>query len=50
MDLDEKGIFKYKTGIIFGLFIAIFFIVMNFYRVSEIKFNDEYPINVISKV
>lgn len=40
-----KVLFKYKTGIIFGLLIAIFFVIMNTYRVSDVIFNENYPIN-----
>lgn len=38
-------IFKYKTGIIVGIFIIAFMIVMNSFRVSAINFSGDYPVN-----
>lgn len=40
-----KDTFKYKSGIYVGLLWVLFFIIMNNFRVSEIKFNGEYAIN-----
>ena len=40
-----KQVFKNKNGMFIGIFIAIFLVVMNTFRVSEIKVNGEYPIN-----
>lgn len=40
-----KEFFKNKSGIIIGLLCVCFLILMNSFRVSEITFNANYPIN-----
>ena len=40
-----KEIFKNKTGIFIGVLFVSFLIVMTSFRVSEITFNGNYPIN-----
>ena len=40
-----KNTLKYKSGIYIGLLWVLFFVIMNSYRVNEIKFNNEFPIN-----
>ena len=37
--------FKYRTGILIGMLVVIFMIVMNTFRVSAIEFSGKYPIN-----
>ena len=37
--------FKYRTGILVGLLVVIFMIVINSFRVSSIEFSGDYPIN-----
>ena len=37
--------FKYRTGIVVGMLVVIFMIVINTFRVSAIEFSGEYPIN-----
>lgn len=36
-----------KSGIVIATIMVLFMIYINSYRISEIKFNDEYPINPI---
>ena len=42
---EIKNFLKYKTGIVIGVLMVCFLIFMNSYRVSEITFNADYPIN-----
>ena len=36
---------KYRTGLIVGIMVVIFMVVMNSFRVSKIEFSGTYPIN-----
>lgn len=43
--IKAKKFFINKSGIMIGVILILFSIYLNSFRISEIKFNDNYPIN-----